>query len=134
MKTVWDKLNLKEQKKITVLHAPSSFEEIVRMLDGIEVVRDESHHPDCEFFLFFVTRKVEVDHIASEVVAKTKGDAVIWFSYPKGTSKKYRCDFNRDNGWDALFELGFTGVRQIAIDEDWSSLRFRRREFVKSKK
>jgi hypothetical protein len=28
---------------------------------------------------------------------------------------------------------GFKGVRMVAIDEDWSALRFRRAEFVKSK-
>jgi len=44
----------------------------------------------------------------------------------------YRCDFNRDTGWVALGEIGFEGVRQIAIDEDWTALRFRRVEFIKT--
>ena len=61
---------------------------------------------------------------------KTKGDAIVWFAYPKGTSRKYQCDFNRDNGWDALKALGFDTVRQVAIDADWSALRFRRVEFI----
>jgi hypothetical protein len=30
----------------------------------------------------------------------------------------------------ALRESGFDSVRQIAIDEDWSALRFRRNEFI----
>ncbi len=41
-------------------------------------------------------------------------------------------DFNRDTGSDALGAIGFEAVRQIAIDEDWTALRFRRAEFVKS--
>jgi hypothetical protein len=28
--------------------------------------------------------------------------------------------------------LGFDALRQIAIDEDWSALRFRRVEFIKA--
>jgi aryl carrier-like protein len=28
--------------------------------------------------------------------------------------------------------LGFDSVRMVAIDEDWSALRFRRVEFIKS--
>jgi len=29
-------------------------------------------------------------------------------------------------------ELGFEGVRQVAIDADWSALRFRRVEFIRT--
>jgi hypothetical protein len=29
-------------------------------------------------------------------------------------------------------ELGFEGVRQVAIDEDWSALRFRRAEYIRT--
>ncbi len=52
--------------------------------------------------------------------------------YPKGTSKKYTCEFNRDNGWQRLGEHGFEPVRMVAIDEDWSALRFRRAEHIKT--
>jgi hypothetical protein len=53
-------------------------------------------------------------------------------AYPKGSSKRYQCEFNRDGGWDVLAHAGFEAVRQVAIDEDWSALRFRRVEFIKS--
>jgi len=56
----------------------------------------------------------------------------LWFAYPKGSSKRYKCEFNRDNGWAVLGSLGFEGVRMVAIDEDWSALRFRRVEYVKN--
>ena len=59
-------------------------------------------------------------------------DAVIWFAYPKGTSKKYKSEINRDNGWQVLGEGGFEPVRMVAIDEDWSALRFRRVEHIKT--
>jgi hypothetical protein len=32
-----------------------------------------------------------------------------------------------------LKKLGFDTVRQVAIDEDWTALRFRRTEFIKSR-
>lgn len=86
------------------------------------------------FSLAFVTKQKEVDTLAKAVGRKATGDAVIWFVYPKGTSKKYKCEFNRDTGWAALGEAGFEGVRMVAIDEDWSALRFRRAEFVKTMK
>jgi hypothetical protein len=61
-----------------------------------------------------------------------KDDEVIWLAYPKLSSKKYTCEFNRDTGWQALGDIGFEGVRMVAIDEDWSALRFRRAENIKT--
>ena len=51
--------------------------------------------------------------------------AVLWFAYPKKSSKLYRSDINRDAGWDVLGKFGFEPVRQIALNEHWSALRFR---------
>ncbi len=56
----------------------------------------------------------------------------MWIAYPKGSSKRYKCEFNRDSGWTVLGSAGFEPVRQVAIDEDWSALRFRRVEHIKS--
>ena len=50
---------------------------------------------------------------------------------PKGSSKKYRSQIDRDHGWDVLGSEGFEPVRMVAIDEDWSALRFRRKSFIK---
>jgi hypothetical protein len=83
--------------------------------------------------LAFVARKSEVDALAPAIAARAKGDSIVWFAYPKGTSKKYKCDFNRDTGWDALNAAGFETVRAVAIDEDWTGLRFRRTEYIKAR-
>ena len=34
--------------------------------------------------------------------------------------------------WKAVGEAGFEPVRMVAIDEDWSAVRFRRVEFIKT--
>ncbi len=54
--------------------------------------------------------------------------------YPKGSSKKYSCDFNRDTGWDIMGQYDLESVRAVAIDEDWSALRFRKVDFIKTMK
>ena len=45
-------------------------------------------------------------------------------------SKLCRGLFNRDSEWRVLSEAGYETVRMVAIDEDWSALRFRKSEFV----
>lgn len=82
------------------------------------------------FILGFATLQAEVDLLAAVFQEHSSGDAVLWIAYPKASSKKYRCDFNRDRGWEVLGAAGFEPVRQVAIDQDWSALRFRRVEFI----
>ena len=131
MSAIFDKLNLKNQTEILVLNAPESFEPELASLD-VAIQRDAQAVKEIAFSLAFVTKQKEVDAIAKTIARKAQGDAVVWFAYPKGTSKKYKCDFNRDTGWSALGAAGFEGVRMVAIDEDWSALRFRRVEFIQS--
>lgn len=134
MTSVFDKLNLKSQKEILVLNAPASFEKEIDGLKGVLVNRQVEKVKGFEFSLVFATKQTEVNRLTKALAAKAQGDAILWFAYPKGTSKKYKCDFNRDNGWDELRKAGFDTVRAVAIDEDWSALRFRRVEFIKSAK
>jgi hypothetical protein len=134
MTTVFDKLNLKSQKEILVLNAPASFEKEIDGLKGVLVDRQVEKVKRFEFALVFATKQTEVNRLTKALVAKAQGDAILWFAYPKGTSRKYKCDFNRDDGWDEMRKAGFDTVRAVAIDEDWSALRFRRVEFIKSAK
>lgn len=133
MTKIFDKLNLKDQSEILVLNAPESFEPELRQLPVLHIHRHLESVEEIRFSLAFVTRKAEVDALAGPIAKRAKGDATVWFAYPKGTSKKYKCDFNRDTGWDALKAAGFDTVRAVAIDEDWSALRFRRVEFIKAR-
>jgi hypothetical protein len=134
MSPVFTKLNLKSQTEILVLNAPESFEPELAALNNITVRRNVGDVKEISFLLAFVTKQKEVDAIAGTVARKTTGDAIVWFAYPKGTSKKYKCDFNRDTGWAALGVESFESVRMVAIDEDWSALRFRRVESMKQGK
>ena len=125
------KLNLKDQTEIIVLNAPASFEPELKALKDVTVRRDAKGSV-IDFSLAFVTTQKEVDTLGPQVAKKAKGDAVVWFAYPKGSSKKYKSQINRDNGWAVMGKAGFEPVRMVAIDEDWSALRFRRVEFIKT--
>jgi len=128
---VWGKLNLKDHQEIVIVNAPASFEPEVKALDGVTVKRKPADVKAIGFFLAFVTTQKEVDDLAKVVATKSVPDAVVWFAYPKGTSKKYRSEISRETGNDALGEDGFEPVRMVAIDEDWTGKRFRRVSFIK---
>ena len=133
MDAVFKKMNFKTSKNVVVVNAPQSFEANMEAMQGLTTfVRDIKNVEKTDFILAFCTNQAEVDAVALDAVEKLEGDGMLWYAYPKGTSKRYKCEFNRDNGWTLLGENGFEPVRMVAIDEDWSALRFRRVNFIKT--
>jgi len=132
MTPLFRKLNLKGQTEIIVLNAPESFEPELAALEKVVVLRDTGAVSEITFALVFVTTLETIDATVNAIAPKTKGDLTLWYAYPKSTSKKLKCAFNRDTGWEALGRAGFEPVRQVAVDEDWSALRFRRVAFIKT--
>ncbi|MFM8914513.1 MAG: hypothetical protein ACKOE6_16580 [Flammeovirgaceae bacterium] len=132
MNPIFKKLNYKGQKILHIVNAPPSFnKEVDEMLPQVAVKTVLSGAKGVEFFIAFVTKQKEVDECSKKIATLLTNDGLLWFAYPKGTSKKYKCEFNRDNGWAVLGKLGFEPVRMVAIDEDWSALRFRKPENIK---
>lgn len=71
----------------------------------------------------FVTTRAELDQRAAPAVAAAMADRLAWVAYPK--AGKLGTDLNRDSIAAAMVERGVQPVRQVAIDETWSALRFR---------
>lgn len=132
MNPLLKKLNYKDQPRMLVLNAPKSFQNVLSDLSpdthlSLKLEKEKAF----DFILAFVRYQEEINHLAPLFNAVLAGDGLLWFAYPKASSKKYQCNFNRDTGWNVLGSFGFEPVRQVAIDEDWSALRFRRVEHIK---
>lgn len=126
------KLNYKDHDPVVVLNAPGEFAVTLMELSSLAIVLDKaSKVKGCGFAMAFATTQGQVDMAAKALDKVLEGDAILWMCYPKGSSKRYTCDFNRDTGWQVLGDLGFEPVRQVAIDADWSALRFRRVQHIK---
>jgi hypothetical protein len=133
MATVFGKLNLKDHDEIIVLNAPASFEPELASLDGVRIKRSVGDARSIAFSLAFVTTQKEVDAITKAVAKKAAGDAIVWFAYPKKSSKRYTSELGMGtSSWAPLGDAGFEPVRMIAIDEDWTAVRFRRAGFIKT--
>ena len=132
MSAIFKKLNLKDEVEVVVVNAPQSFEAELAKLDTVRVVRDPARVRAINFALAFASTQAELDKVSRSLTRKADGDAIVWIAYPKKTSRRYKCEFNRDSGWEVLGGAGFETVRMVAIDVDWSALRFRRAEYVKS--
>ncbi len=129
MTETFRKLNFKGQTPILVLGAPESFAgELSQMKGETEVHVRPTKGAAYGFVLAFAEMRSALVKAGRAVTQLLEGDAVCWFAYPKGTSKKYSSRLSRETVWDVLQPLGIRPVRQSA---DWSALRFRRAELVK---
>jgi hypothetical protein len=133
MDALFKKLNFKDQSAVFVLNIPDN---LLHHLDDMKHFTTVNQHvsiqDEINFALIFAVTQKQLDDAIHAIAPQLKGDAIFWVAYPKGSSKKYKCEFNRDAGWQVMGNYGMEGVRQVAIDEDWSALRFRKVEFIKN--
>lgn len=135
MDAVFKKLNFKEQSAVLVLNAPASFDiNLDSIANETKIFKDLTGIDSVAFCMVFATQQKEIDEIIPMLAPLFKGDVILWMCYPKGTSKKYKCDFNRDTGWKILGDFDLEPVRMVAIDEDWSALRFKKVDYIKTMK
>lgn len=79
--------------------------------------------------MLFTKDKSTLDKWFPKIADKLADEALFWIAYPKKTGS-IKTDMTRDNGWDSVFAKGYDPVMQVAIDKDWSALRFRRSEAI----
>ena len=71
----------------------------------------------------FARNRAELDSVAAPVIEAARLGKLAWIAYPK--AGKLGTDLNRDILAALLTERGVQPVRQVAIDDTWSALRFR---------
>ncbi|MGB4588037.1 MAG: hypothetical protein WBI17_02230 [Clostridiaceae bacterium] len=120
------KLNFKTQTKIHLINPPDSFQKTKAEISKImEVSENLEGDEPVLFVLAFFTKQSEIMEVIEALMGKVNKDSLIWLCYPKKSSKNYKSDITRDRGWEVMGEYSYEPVRQIAIDDDWSALRFR---------
>ncbi len=126
------KLQYKDQGAILVLHAPDSFDAEIKEWTNTTAVHTDPGPVNYGMILAFVYQATDIARFADTAVKALADDGLLWLAYAKKSSKTYQTDITRDQGWDPLGNHGFEAVRQVAIDADWSALRFRHIDSIKS--
>jgi hypothetical protein len=121
---VLKKLLWKRQSPVLLLHAPPEFAPIAAKLSPSIQRRASARYA---FVLAFAKSLAELAAIVAAISGGLADDALLWLAYPKGTSKRYpRTDIQRDSLHARMAEHGYRGVTLVAIDADWSAMRFKR--------
>jgi hypothetical protein len=121
------KLQIKPGSRMTLIGAPAATEAALQTAVALTEPGQA-----CDSALAFCHSPGDVAAFAPQALTGLVEDGVLWFAYRKGAAAK-EIGLNRDTGWAALKDLGYRPVRSIAIDEDWTGLRFRETWRVRAK-
>jgi hypothetical protein len=131
MDSILKKLKYSDQERIALLNAPEEFtERVAGLLPEVQIDTVINARYLYDFMIAFTSGSEEVNSLGPACIHNLSDDGKLWMVYPKRTSRKYTTDINRDRGWESVEESGFRRVSQVAIDEDWSALRFRNARYV----
>ncbi|WP_100407730.1 DUF3052 domain-containing protein [Bacillus solitudinis] len=126
------KLQLKDQSKpILIINAPKEYGEVIKVFEA--EVHKEIGLDSYPFVQVFGSSNEEIQTYAKKGSEVVEEDGLLWLCYPKKSSKVYKVsNCSRETVATLLADEGFEPVRQVAIDEDWSALRFRPVDKIKN--
>lgn len=127
------KMNYKGQKRIAVLNAEENFLGFLKTgIPDVIINTEIDQRFPYEFILIFITDILEVEPVASAAIHNLTADGILWFAFPKKSSKRFSSDIDQKHGWEFLIERGFDIVRMVTVNEDWSAIRFRNVRYIRS--
>ena len=129
---IFRRLKFRSSGRSLVWNTPEEFRIRLNRLQEIVSVHESAlENTQYAFFLLFVKGQEDIRQSLRFLSENLELDGILWFAYPKKSSKKYDSHLSREVGWDAIRQLGYEPIRQVAIDQDWSALRFREERYIR---
>jgi hypothetical protein len=123
MELILKKLFFKGQEPVLLLGAPEEWRPLAKAFGPRAHTMPKGKYG---FVLAFVKSVAEGKKLAKILPKLSEEKTVLWVAYPKGSSRKYKSDYNRDTGHALMAKHGFDGVSLVSLDEDWSAMRFKK--------
>ncbi|HXL55257.1 MAG TPA: hypothetical protein VN958_03305 [Chitinophagaceae bacterium] len=131
--TLFEKLQLKDEKNILVQGLPSTIEKQFTKVSFAKNVTPLLKLRKIDFALIFALNQNQLNCILTEVLPALQLNAKLWIAFPKLTSKIVS-DLNRHCTWNFLRMNGYESEEQVILDYVWNALQFKRTEIPSSEK
>src|SRR5829696_2710959 len=116
------KLGIKEGSRIALVNAPKDFKsELGELPDKVQFVKRPAKALD--IVLFFVLSERELVRDFTKLAEKLAANGMIWIAWPKKSSG-VTTDLSFEPVQRIGLESGLVDVKNCAIDETWSGLKF----------
>ena len=129
--TVFEKLQLADEKNLLIQGLPSSIEKQFSKLSFAKNMTPLLKTRKIDFALVFAVNENQLNGILRDVMPSLKEGSKFWVAYPKITSKIVT-DLNRDCSWNRLTCEGYESIERVELDHVWSAMRFVKGENLRS--
>ena len=126
------KLRLLADHSVALVNAPAGISE--QLQPGPKtIVMELRENETFDAVLLFVNNAEELRRLGPGAIRAAKSGGLLWISYPKGGPARGATDLPATPWWvqrDVLGQItsvtGYKPVSFVAIDENWTALRFKR--------
>lgn len=125
MQSMFEKLQLHEEKNLLIQGLPSSIEKQFQKLSFAKNVTPLLRTRKIDFALIFAINQQQLVSILRDVLPALREEAKLWIAYPK-TASKIVSDLNRECSWGCIKEKGYEMLTETCLDHVWSAIRFSR--------
>jgi hypothetical protein len=127
--TVFEKLQLKDERNILIQGLPSTIEKQFTKLSFAKNITPLLKIRRVDFALIFALNQKQLNDILQEVVPFIHDNGRLWVAFPKASSKIVS-DLNRCCTWAFLTERGYQQGEQVVLDYVWTAMNFTRPSLV----
>lgn len=125
--TIFEKLQLKNEKTILIQGLPSSIEKQFSKLSFAKNLTPLLRSRKIDFALIFAVSEHQLNGILQDIMPALKEETRFWVAYPK-ISSKIVTDLNRESSWHKLTSVGYESADQVPLDHVWVAVNFRKTE------
>ncbi len=129
MDPILKKLGFKDQNPMLVLNAPEGF---LKICENIGCTPETVPKGEYEFIVVFSEMQAQMQPLVADAARHFRRTGHFWACYPKGTSKNFKSDLNRNSMAEVMAKFELEPVSQVSIDDDWSAMRFRHADLIRT--
>ena len=118
------KLGIKPGYKVLLIDSPEHYFDLLGEIpEGVDFL-EKAGKEEVDFIHFFCKEKDQLAGMFKKAKKALKKDGMVWASWPKTASKKYKADFKGDLVRSTGLKIGLVDVKVCAVDADWSGHKF----------
>lgn len=121
--TLFEKLQLKNEKTLLIQGLPSSIEKQFNKLSFAKNLTPLLCSRKIDFALIFAVNENQLNAIFGDILPALKDESKLWVAYPKLTSKIVT-DLNRSGCFQKLNNAGYEAAEQVSLDHVWHAVQF----------
>jgi hypothetical protein len=123
--TIFEKLQLKNEKTILIQGLPSSIEKQFSKLSFAKNLTPLLRSRKIDFALIFAVSEHQLNGILNDIMPALKDETKLWIAHPKVTSKIVT-DLNRESSWHKLTNAGYEGDENVTLDHVWVAINYKK--------